>query len=248
MNKISLTLVALCAITAAFFAGRWSFSSHLEPLPIATQHVSQSPSHANIAPPAITKSCIQDVMSENHEDSGALEENEKIEQLNAQLLVVKGQLQNAYRKIDEAYALMQEAGLQQPDSFDNSIIHNNLPEPFKSAMLSHEFSIKTFFAKYIRDKRDESWAPYFENQIQDFYTLHELGHHVKLDAVICKTTFCEIRGFDIEVGANNTILEDMQRQSWFNALTSSMTQTAPPSFRELEYINQFHILIQMRDK
>lgn len=66
-----------------------------------------------------------------------------------------------------------------------------------------------------------------ETNIRDFFSLHEQSINVDLDSVICKSNYCEIRGFEKAVEAFPAILRAMSGQPWYTAGDGSFSNFTP---------------------
>ena len=56
-----------------------------------------------------------------------------------------------------------------------------------------------------------------------FFVTHDLADKVKLVAVACKQTICEIRGFELESKAWGKVMSNIRDQSCWNFISSHST-------------------------
>lgn len=61
---------------------------------------------------------------------------------------------------------------------------------------------------------DTQWAYEVEQKVRDYFATHENAANQNLSSVSCKTSICEIRGFELEPETVNAIINTMAMQSW----------------------------------
>jgi hypothetical protein len=89
-----------------------------------------------------------------------------------------------------------------------------IPSPFADGLASLPTSKKEL-AKYAQEERDIEWAVAMEQRISDFIVTHELSYAVELVKVECKSTACQIAGFDTEEDNFPKIIDSLREEPWF---------------------------------
>jgi hypothetical protein len=101
-----------------------------------------------------------------------------------------------------------------------------LPPPFDRFYRPESPSMVKKFNQFVQQPRDEHWALLMENNIRDFITMHELAGEITLDAVNCKTSGCEVRGFERQDKAWSIVYGQLKMQDWWKfTSTSSSSQS-----------------------
>lgn len=97
--------------------------------------------------------------------------------------------------------------LQQAQSF--------LPEPFASLMAKQQGRAIDYLNQHQAEEIDSEWAYEVEQKVRDYFAAHENAAKVKLSSVSCKTSICEIRGYQYEPHSFTEIYNNMASQSWW---------------------------------
>lgn len=93
-----------------------------------------------------------------------------------------------------------------------------LPKTHEGFVSKNPHSIPEAHAELEREEVDPTWAEVVERLIATFIAGHPLGASIALVSLQCRTTRCEIVGTVYGEGGVrtwNTVLRDMQQQSWY---------------------------------
>lgn len=141
----------------------------------------------------------------------------KVQMLEQQLVTSNQRLEDATRRLQQAYqpefAGSGEKGvpttisLQQAQSF--------LPEPFASLMAKQQGQAIDYLKLHQAEEIDSEWAYDVEQKVRDYFAAHENTAKVKLSSVSCKTSICEIRGYQYEPHSFTMIYNSMSAESWW---------------------------------
>lgn len=142
-----------------------------------------------------------------------------------ELADVKRQLEEAESKLESFYAAESNVSRQaeQPSQVTEEEVAQHLSAPFDSVILNARGSMVDKFRQLHEESEDHEWSIIMEQHITDFFVTHDLADKVKLDAVTCKQTICEVRGFELENEAWGRVMSDMRNQSWWNFVSSHST-------------------------
>lgn len=144
--------------------------------------------------------------------------------LHTELADVKRQLAEAQNKLESFYAANPDAShTDQPSQATEEEVSQHLSAPFDSVILKARGSMVDKFRQLHEEPLDQEWSVVTEQHISDFFITHDLADKVKLDAVTCKQTICEIRGFELENEAWGRVMSDMKAQPWWNFVSSHST-------------------------
>lgn len=175
---------------------------------------------------ALSDTGSQQVVSTSHAESSHLDAHIQTIQQEKQALInelnkVRQQLILAESKLQALDKSIESPETTEIVSMDE--VKTYLSSPFDAALLhSHKLMHKQF-KKLHEEPRDESWSIITEQHISDFFITHDLAGQVLLDAVTCKQTLCEIRGFELEEKAWETVMSDMMAQPWWTFKNSHST-------------------------
>lgn len=142
----------------------------------------------------------------------------------------------ARRTTDTKYAdarqKLKDAGLEVPEYISLEEVEKTLPSPFSKVVANGGERLVNNFKKLETEEFDYDWGDDMQVKISDFIAIHELSNGVDLQSVRCKTTICEIRGFDKNVGDWKKIYSDMTTQDWwkFGGITSINSNTDKDGF------------------
>jgi hypothetical protein len=89
---------------------------------------------------------------------------------------------------------------------------------------------KKELADFAQEERDFEWAIQMEQRISDFIVTHELAYTVELVTVECKSTSCQIAGYEEEAGTFGDIINKLKEEPWFE-LNSSSSFSSSTSFK-----------------
>lgn len=232
MNKLLLTLFWLISLLIMFFIGKNTGAGDLS---VATK--AQLNSAKNLAEPALyeIEKCDTTLTDENKiltsSEQATNNQASKSNQTNAQhtlikeLADVKRQLKEAESKLESIYATESNVSRQaeQPSQVSEEEVVQHLSAPFDSVILNARGSMVDKFRQLHEESEDHEWSIIMEQHISDFFVTHDFANKVKLDAVTCKQTICEIRGFEFENEAWGRVMSDMRNQSWWNFVSSHST-------------------------
>lgn len=122
--------------------------------------------------------------------------------------------------------------LQQAQSF--------LPEPFASLMAKQKGRAVDYLNQHQAEEVDSEWAYDIEQKVQDYFALHENAAKLQLSSVSCKTSICEIRGYEYQPDFFIATYNTMQMQNWWRFGSSYAFQS---NDKESTY---FYILAELK--
>lgn len=164
--------------------------------------------------------------------------NTKTEKLFNQLAKEQNKSRNMSRKYADARKKLQDAGLEPAEYLSLEEVEKTLPQPFANIIANGRESMVNQFKTLEAEEFDYEWGEEMQIKIRDFITTHEFGNGVKLDSVRCKTTLCEIRGFENNIGDWKRIANDMQLQHWWKG---ARTNSVSSNNKDTSY---FYVLAQ----
>jgi len=94
-----------------------------------------------------------------------------------------------------------------------------LPEPFASLMAKQMGRAVDYLKQHQAEEVDTQWAYEVEQNVRDYFATHENAAYLKLSTVSCKTSICEIRGFELEPEKVSAIINTLAMQSWWRGNT-----------------------------
>jgi len=113
-----------------------------------------------------------------------------------------------------------------------------LPKPFSiffvGATGARAKKLKEFNAQPV----DYDWGYTMETYINGFFAAHYQGVAVNLESVVCKTSACEIRGFETSQNSASIILNDMRGEEWWK-----FSRTSSSSRDSTEFGSFFYVLL-----
>lgn len=226
MNKLLLTLFWLISLLIMFFVGKNTGAGDL-----AVASKAQLNSAKNSAEPALYEIGKCDTTLPDEKKTLTSSKQATNNQTNAQqtlikeLADVKQQLKEAESKLESFYATESNVSRQaeQPSQVTEEEVTQHLSAPFDSVILKARGSMVDRFRQLHEESEDQEWSIVTEQHISDFFITHDLADKVKLDAVTCKQTICEIRGFELENEAWNRVMSDMRAQPWWDFVSSHST-------------------------
>lgn len=95
-----------------------------------------------------------------------------------------------------------------------------LPEPFASLMAKQAGQAIDYLNQHQLEDIDSEWAYQMELKIADHFATHEHASQIELSSVSCKTSICEIRGYEYEPERFIVVYNAMQTQSWWRYSSS----------------------------
>lgn len=141
----------------------------------------------------------------------------RVKQLEQQLTASNQMLEVTTLSLQQAYppemagsdakGSLTTISLQQAQSF--------LPEPFASMMAKQQGRAIDYLNQHQAEEIDGEWAYDVEQKVRDYFAAHENAAKVKLSSVSCKTSICEIRGYQYEPESFTSIYNNMALQSWW---------------------------------
>jgi len=120
-----------------------------------------------------------------------------------------------------------------------------LPEPFNHALKGKKGLLAENFHHFIEEDIDYSWNQEMEINIKQYITLHKQSYYIELDSVRCKSSTCEIRGFEKAPAAWQAIMVEMLNQDWwnFNSSSSVSSNTAVSSAESNDSTQNYFYLL-----
>ena len=142
-----------------------------------------------------------------------------------ELADVKRQLEKAESKLESFYATESNVSMQaeQPTQVTEEEVAQHLSAPFDSVILETKGFMADKFRQLHEEPEDHEWSIIMEQHISDFFVTHDLADKVKLVAVTCKQTICEILGFELENKAWGKVMSNIRNQSCWNFISSHST-------------------------
>lgn len=117
-----------------------------------------------------------------------------------------------------------------------SEVEKVLPPPFANLIAASKGSVVDRFQQLESETIDYEWAPLMEQRITDFISMHQLSGGIQLQAVRCKSSLCEIRGFELEDRSWSQILSNMQAQPWWQFDSSHSSGKTSAEFGQFFYM------------
>ncbi|MDP2716194.1 hypothetical protein [Rheinheimera sp.] len=111
-----------------------------------------------------------------------------------------------------------------------------LPQPFAGLVAGFKGTLVERFHQLENEAVNYDWAPLMEQRIADFISMHQLSGGVQLQAVRCKNSLCEVRGFELEDNSWNQILSNMQAQPWWQFNNSHSSGKTSAEFGHFFYM------------
>lgn len=127
-----------------------------------------------------------------------------------------------------------------PTTISKEQAQSFLPEPFASLMAKQMGRAVDYLKLHQAEEVDTQWAYEVEQNVRDYFSAHENAANLKLSSVSCKTSICEIRGYELEPETVNPIINTMAMQSWWRYGSTYVYQG---SSEEGHY---FYLLAKMR--
>lgn len=164
-------------------------------------------------PTALTQVTAQSTASQNE----LTQLQNRVTELEQQLTSSNQMLELATHRLQEAYPA-EMAGSDAKRSLTTISLQQAqsvLPEPFASMMAKQQGRVIDYLNQYQAEEIDNEWAYELEQKVRDYFAAHENAAKVKLSSVSCKTTLCEIRGYQYEPQSFIKIYDSMALQSWW---------------------------------
>jgi len=112
-----------------------------------------------------------------------------------------------------------------------------LPKPFSNFFVDATGRRAEEFNRFQNETQDYDWAYLMEIQIKDFMTIHYEAGNIDVQSVKCKTTTCEITGFESEEQKAQIILRDMREQDWWEFRNTSSSSSQSTEFGQYFYVS-----------
>lgn len=90
-----------------------------------------------------------------------------------------------------------------------------MPEPFATLIAKQTGLVIDYLHEHQSEPVDSEWAYELEQQIRDYFASHENAAKLRLSSVSCKTSLCEIRGFEYQPNAFTEISSSLSVQPWW---------------------------------
>ena len=104
-----------------------------------------------------------------------------------------------------------------------------------SDLISKSGEIVEDVTELLKEQPDFEWSSVTEQRIRDFVQLHELRNEVELRRVSCKSTMCEISGYEYKLFAWETILMNLREQDWWEFHTGQTVSDKDQENNEFFY-------------
>lgn len=144
-------------------------------------------------------------------------------------------------KLHMAKMMMEKQGVN-ANSISEHDTRQHLPSPFAEVVFNSLGALPGAFKDLIAQEQDYQWATLMQQHISDFHLTHQLSNQINLQSVICKTSMCEIRGFQETDKVQNVIMSEMSKQPWwqFNSTYSTSASTK-------EHGKYFYVLVSNKN-
>lgn len=124
-----------------------------------------------------------------------------------------------------AESLLRQNGIE-PNPLTVAELKGFIPDDFIDI-----FKNSTFLASEIREfqqqEEDLDWAFNTEQQIKDYFITHDAAAGVSLISVDCKTSVCQIQGYEKTPESLKKIMDDLQKEPWWQLIPSSSISGYP---------------------
>jgi hypothetical protein len=111
-----------------------------------------------------------------------------------------------------------------------------LPKPFSNVLAGATGELAKNFNQFKKEPVDHDWGYNMEMNIKDFIAMHTEADKVNLASVVCKTSSCEIRGFEQEDHAWGYLLKDMQVQEWWDFTRTNSSNSSSKDYGQYFYL------------
>lgn len=111
-----------------------------------------------------------------------------------------------------------------------------LPKPFSKVLAGATGELAKNFNEFNKEAVDHDWGYNMEMNIKDFIAMHTEADKVNLASVVCKTSSCEIRGFEQEDHAWGYLLKDMQVQEWWDFTSTNSSNSSSEEYGQYFYL------------
>jgi len=93
----------------------------------------------------------------------------------------------------------------------NKQIESSLPAPFSEYVTKGaNLELKKKYANYVNEETNANWAFETQNKLEDFILTSDDSHKIELQSVSCKSTTCEIKGFERERNSWGNVMDKLQ--------------------------------------
>lgn len=203
----------------------------------------------DIQQPSVTEPKLKEPSSHTNTitpDRELLEQRQTINQLTKKLLQLEQQLQSTEAELkvviqqntdlDKSLSSSQkEQPRQEPIKITQEQAEKAIPKPFSSFFVDASGKRAEEFINFQEQENDYDWAYTMEIQITNFITVHQNAHNVELKSVACKSSACEIMGFEQAGQSWSVILADMRNQEWWVFRNTSSSSQSSEEFGQFFY-------------
>lgn len=152
----------------------------------------------------------------------------ELTQLQNRITELEQQLSTRNKKLEEVGQRFRQHGSMEietadteraPTTISKEQAQSFLPEPFASLMAEQMGRAVDYLKQHQAEQVDTQWAYEVEQNVRDYFATHENAAYLKLSSVSCKTSLCEIQGFELEPETVNAIINTLAMQSWWRGNT-----------------------------
>ncbi|MCL1066028.1 hypothetical protein L2735_04305 [Shewanella olleyana] len=137
------------------------------------------------------------------------EKNTLIDAMNSSMGLLEQQVEIAYTEIDEAADQNTSSPFHpEPASITPEQARQWVPEAFASVIANQQGDMIELFKRHHQAEISTDWAANREQELRDAIAISEFSNDVNIESITCKTTTCEIRGFEL---APNSWMEVSQQ-------------------------------------
>lgn len=152
----------------------------------------------------------------------------ELTQLQNRITELEQQLSTRDKKLEEVGQRFRQHGSMDietadteraPTTISKEQAQSFLPEPFASLIAEQMGRAVDYLKQHQAEQVDTQWAYEVEQNVRGYFASHENAAYLKLSSVSCKTSLCEIQGFELEPEKVNAIINTLAMQNWWRGNT-----------------------------
>ena len=132
---------------------------------------------------------------------------------------------NLKSRVIKAETLLAKNGIEQ-NPLTAEELRGFIPEDVIKFFAGNDFQA-TEIREFQQQEKDLGWAYITEQQIKDYFITHDAAAGVSLLSVKCKTTVCQMQGYETTPESLNKIMDDIKTEPWWQLIPSSSTSGYP---------------------
>ncbi|WP_153916189.1 hypothetical protein [Shewanella sp. TC10] len=139
------------------------------------------------------------------------EKNSLIDAMNSSMGLLEQQVEIAYTEIDEAADQNTSSPFHpEPASITLEQASQRVPEEFANIIANQQGDMIERFKRHHQAETNHDWAVNREQELRDAIAISEFANDVNIESITCKTTTCEIRGFELAPNAWMEVSQQVQ--------------------------------------